>query len=125
VNICIKTIAHKEQRYVTVGDWWWDKGGALQIRVSRMGNWKYEALVAVHELVEVLICRYEGISQSSVDRFDMRFESRRPKGSTEEPGDHPFAPYRREHCVATGVERILAALLGVNWKAYDQAVNRL
>ena len=37
MNITIKTIAHDKQRYDTVGDWWFDDEGDLQIRVSRVG----------------------------------------------------------------------------------------
>lgn len=125
MNICIKTIPHSQHRYETVGDWWFDKSGALQIRVSDMGNWKYEALVAVHELVEVLQCKYLRISTASVDKFDKEFERVRKPGNTDEPGDDSRAPYRVQHGIATGVERILAALLGVDWNKYDAKINSL
>jgi hypothetical protein len=90
-----------------------------------MGSWKYEALVAVHELVEVLQCSYLRISTASVDRFDIEFEKKRKPGNTDEPGDDARAPYRVQHGIATGVERILAALLGVNWNKYEAKINSL
>ena len=43
----------------------------------------------------------------------------------DEPGDDPTAPYHREHCFATAVERMLIAALGVSWADYDQAVESL
>ena len=55
----------------------------------------------------------------------MAFEKARKKGNEDEPGDDPRAPYVVQHCIATGVERILAALLGVSWKRYEEAINRL
>jgi hypothetical protein len=122
VNIKIKTIPHSEQRYETVGDWWFDDAGDLQIRVSDLHNWKYEALVAFHELAEVLLCKDRGITTEMVDEFDKDYEARRKPGDDSEPGDDPKAPYRREHCFATGVERLLAAALDVSWSEYADAV---
>ncbi len=118
MNIQIQTIPHAQQRYPTIGDWWWDKDGSLQIRVSKMSDWRYECLVAVHELVEVLLCKKDRVSQESVDEFDKAFEAARIPGNVDEPGDNLGAPYRKQHGVASGVERILGALLGVDWNAY-------
>lgn len=125
MKIIIETIPHEAQRYPTVGDWFfeYDPPGTeiLRIRVSNLSDWRREALIAVHELVEVLICKHRGISQQSVDEFDKAFEARVP----DEPGDEPSAPYVNEHCFATGVERLLAAELGVKWKEYEAELNRL
>jgi len=125
MNINIRTISHSAHRYPTVGDWWYEDNGDIEIRVSKMGNWKYECLVAVHELVEILICKHDGVTQKSVDRFDIAFERRRKKGNNEEPGDDPRAPYKFQHGIATGVERILAVLLGVCWKKYEEKIYSL
>ena len=125
MRITIETIAHKDQRYPTVGDWQWDASGNLKISVSDMGDWRYEALVALHELAEVLICKHDGVNQADVDRFDMDYEEHRMEGDDSEPGDSPEAPYNRQHCIATGIERIMAAELGVGWKAYDDTVMSL
>lgn len=84
-----------------------------------------ESLVAVHELVEVLLCDANGFFQNTVDDFDMEYEKNRKPGDESEPGDDPKAPYHRQHCIATGVERILAAELGVNWKEYEDCINAL
>lgn len=124
LNISIRTIPHNEQRYPTVGDWQ-RIDGVIYIRVSKLPNWRYEFLVALHELIEVMLCWNDGVTEKSVDRFDIRFEKKRKKGNEDEPGDDPRAPYVRQHCIATGVERIIAALLGVKWKKYEDALNRL
>jgi len=42
-----------------------------------------------------------------------------------EPGDSPDAPYRAEHSIATGIERILAGAGGIDWQTYEEAVNGL
>lgn len=125
MKITIVTIPHDMQRYPTVGDWLFDKKGDLTIRVSGLGDWRKEALIAVHELVEVLICKHDGVSQKAVDKFDIAFEKARKPGNEDEPGDDNKAPYRRQHCIATAVERLLAAELDVPWNDYADAIEAL
>ncbi len=121
MKITILTQLHSLQRYNTVGDWYTDKyTGTVCIRVSELGSWRYELLVAVHELVEAFLCMHDGISEESVDKFDKQFVQR-----NSEPGDSPQAPYQKQHCLATGVERILAACLGVKWQEYENALEKL
>jgi len=125
MNVHIKTIPHSAQRYPTVGDWFFDAEGDLHVFVSSLGDEREEMLIAVHELVEVLQCKYQGVSAAEVDKFDIEFEKARPQGNTDEPGDEPNAPYHRQHCLATGFERILAAVLGVKWKEYEKKIESL
>lgn len=128
MNILIKTIPNSEQRYPTVGDWWFEENGDLQIRVSDMGNSKYEFLVAYHELLEVMLCKDRGISQEVVDAFDIQFEKEREEGKhseDEEPGYASDAPYKNEHFIAEAVERIAANELNVDWETYNNAVIKL
>ena len=128
MNVSIKVIPHKMQRYETVGDWGFLPDGSLEILVSKMSDWRYEMLVAVHELVEVLLCKVAGVTQESVDAFDIAFEMQREKSltlDTREPGDEPDAPYHVQHCLATGVERIVAAFMGVKWSVYETEINSL
>jgi hypothetical protein len=117
MNIIIKTIPHNKQRYDTCGDWWFDKKGDLQIRVSDMGNWKYEYLVGDHETREALICKDRGITQKMVDDFDFKWSD-----ILEEPGLSKKAPYYKEHKFATKVEMMTAKELKVNWEKYDKKV---
>jgi hypothetical protein len=147
MNINIKIIPHSEQRYETIGDWWFEYKEAekpytnsseinplaptsLEIRVSNLGNTNvrdfYGSLcIAVHELIEVILCSRRGITQEQVDKFDKDFESKRQEGNTNEPGDDPAAPYRKEHFFATSIERLLAAELGIDWKEYEDKINSL
>ena len=115
---------HKYQRYNTVGDYI-DGHGATFFSISEMGNEQYELLVAVHELVEKILCDKRGISTQSIDEFDMEFERRRQPYSDDEPGHDPSAPYHREHVFAERIERMLAEELGVDWDEYDKAVTQL
>jgi hypothetical protein len=125
LRIDITTIAHWVQRYPTVGDYWTGADGTSHIRVSDMGDWRYELLVAVHEMVEQAICRQREISEDDITAFDVAFEANRPDGNTSEPGNDIRAPYYKEHQFATFVERAVASELGVDWEAYSKFVNEL
>lgn len=120
MKIEIETIPHDQHRYTTVGDWYYKEDGTLVIKVSQLSDWRYEALIAIHELVEVILCKQDGVATEVVDKFDKDFEANREEGNEVEPGDEPNAPYVKQHCIATGVERVLAAALGVSWKLYEK-----
>jgi hypothetical protein len=136
--ITIQTIPHAEHRYSTVGDWLFDEHDGLWVAVSRMSDARYEWLVAVHEVIEALLCRHAGITQEAVDAFDMAWVPQQPagqdahqEGSPEaseaitEPGDDPRAPYHAQHLAATELEMRLAHLLGVDWSVYCREVESL
>jgi len=157
MKVIIETIDHKDQPYDTCGDWRFENGSGnpisqslamlsatagadnevLRIRVSKLGDWRYEMLVAVHELCETLMCMHDGVLVEDVDRFDKAFEARKQEqfgnltgyetvgvddGANAEPGDDPAAPYVKQHCIATAVERLMCAQLGCDWKTYDDKV---
>jgi hypothetical protein len=129
MNISIKIIPHNEQRYETVGDWQFTSEGDLIISISKMDNWKYETLVAIHELIEVVLCKDRNITDESVIAFDKKFEEMRLAYpdiiGDDEPGNHPKAPYVNEHNKATMVEVMMAQELKVDWSEYDKTVQAL
>jgi hypothetical protein len=145
MKILIETIPHSEQRYPTVGDWQWKssrtkdfyaKGkdpkewsdkDTLVIRVSSLSDWRYEALVGLHEAIEALLCKHVGVSEQDVDYFDQMFEEHRGDDDSlvGEPGDHPAAPYHVQHVWASDIEQIFAKQLDVNWSAYSAEVDSL
>jgi hypothetical protein len=128
-KIEIEFIDHDKQRYSTAGDWRIVPGigdeKVMLISVSKLSDWRREALIAVHELYEVLLCENDGVTQEMVDKFDMEFERHRHPDNEDEPGDDPSAPYLRQHCAATGVERMLAAHFGLAWKDYERELSDL
>jgi hypothetical protein len=119
MKIIIRTIPHRQQRYETIGDWFTDSTGTVRIYISELNNWRYELLVGVHEVVEAFLCLHVGITQEAVDKFDKMYIG------ADEPGDEPGSPYQAQHCIATGIERILASLLGVRWKEYEASLDKL
>ncbi|SRR6266702_5763025 len=118
-RVVIHTIPHKKQRYDTVGDYRTNGGGVVNIRISGMGDWRYEFLVALHEFVEWGLTKHQGVSEDTIDAFDMNY-----KGSGE-PGDDFKAPYHDAHMIATVVERLMAGMLGVDWTQYNEVVDSL
>ena len=157
MKIIVQTIDHKEQPYNTPGDWRFENWSGLpmeqkaamqnignndtvlRINVSNLGDWRYEMLIAVHEIVETLMCLHDGVMVEDVDKFDKAFEDSKQRAawalsdaqcgnhpvSTEEPGDDPNAPYFKQHCIATAVERLMCAQLGCEWKKYENLCNAL
>lgn len=137
MKILINTIPHSEQRYNTPGDWQFYTGelnwnaarirvegnDSLKIRVSALGDWKMEFLLAMHETIEAALCRAAGITAEQVDTFD--FNWKKTSDGPDEPGDDPTAPYHSEHVIATSIERELAAALCVNWDDYSICVDEL
>jgi hypothetical protein len=86
MDITVNVIPHFEQRYPTTGDWRfyknWTRGNGdevemLSIAVSEMGDWRYEFLIAVHEIIEAGLCKHAGIDEPTVKRFDELYEIRR------------------------------------------------
>lgn len=95
------------------------------IKVSELGNFKENLLIGIHELVEVVKCKAEGVSQAAVDAFDIEFEKNRKEGDESEPGDDPKAPYYKQHQAAMAVERLCAVLWGVDWETYAKKVEAM
>jgi hypothetical protein len=90
-----------------------------------MNNEMFNGMVAVHELVEFLLCRHKGISEEAITKFDIKFEKKRKKGNDDEPGFDNKAPYRNEHTAATAVEMIMCSSAGISWNDYGNKINSL
>ena len=125
MDITIQTIEHADQRYETVGDWQFQPTGDLKIKVSDLGDWRLNALVGVHELVEALLAKDLNVSEFKVDQFDMEYEKNRKEGDISEAGDDPTCPVYWQHQIATIIERLLCYEFGIDWAEYDMRVLQL
>jgi len=126
LEISIKQIPAKRQRYRTLGDYFYNKN-ILSILVNQELGEKAFCAVALHEFVESTLCRFRGIPEVDITNWDIGYEKTRerefaPCGCKhyEEPGDDPHAPYWREHQLATTIERMYIHDLGQNWGDYEQ-----
>jgi len=123
VNITIKVIPNEQQRACVDGcDWYWDENGDLQVRVSPLSDWRHEVLLGIHEAVEAVMCRHDGVTQEQVDAFDVEYDKAHAVDIN--AGDDPNAPYKKQHTFATAIERILAGALSVDWKTYDDEIQK-
>lgn len=118
LNISIKTIKHNKQRYSTTGDYY-TQGSRDIIAISKVGNTKYESLVAIHELIELILTRANGISEQLITKWDIEHPE------LDEPGDDIRALYHREHILASKVERMMADAMGIDWDDYNNTLNKL
>ena len=125
INFDVTTIPHEHHRYPTVGDYTTDGFDNVHFRVSILGNWRFELLVAVHEIVEKYLTMEAGVKEEDIDAFDIIYEANRKPDDDSEPGDHLGAPYYKQHQIATRVERFLAGELGVDWDVYEKVINSL
>lgn len=119
-TLSLITIPHSVQRYSTAGDWQAGHGHANILASHTPVDKRYERLVLLHELVECLLCKWTGVSTQVVDEWDLNFDF-----NGGEPGDDPKAPYHRQHVIASVVERLAAELLGVDWNAYERALEQM
>lgn len=129
-RIIIDFIPHKDQRYDTCGDWQFTDNpyieGAvspvLRISVSETPNWRSSALVAVHELIEALLCKHAGITTEQVDQFDLNWKPHIDESTgveVTEPGNDTQAPYNSQHNVASCIEAELCEQMGMSWKEHE------
>jgi len=131
MRIVIRSVPHWKQRYDTAGDYyetgyWSVEGGSeegLDVVVSELADRREMLLVAIHELVEWALCEARGITNKQIDDFDLSFDPKNDDGV--EPGDSPRAPYYRQHQIASGIERMLAAELNVDWLTYERHIKEL
>lgn len=120
-DIGLFTIEHARQRYPTYGDWVEQGDGTvLRVYVSRTPNERMNVLLMVHELVEALLCRAEGITQREVDDFDTG-----PGAQSTDPGTLPHAPYHKQHGRAEIIERLMADWLKIKWDDYVRVLEAL
>lgn len=117
-------------------DWFFDHYGdydafsrrvrpqSLTIRVANELPREEQMALAIHELVEAVLCEQFGIKTEDVDKFDLQHldDEKNPAFNS---GDHHASPYYAPHQFATSVERMIAALMNVDWNAYDERLSAL
>lgn len=123
MRILITEINHKNQRYDTAGDWQFikfsQKGEILKITVSKLTDPRYYYLVAIHEFIEAVLCKFMGITEEMVDKWDFDHPEEIDPGSLE------GCPYRNQHELATLMEKRISEMIGVDWNKYEAELENL
>ena len=97
----------------------------ISIILPTQGDWREDTLLLLHALIEETLIRANQVNPIAISQFDTKFAAKVDKAQLPhgiESGDEPNAPYAFEHCVATGIERVVAALIGVQWKEYREHI---
>jgi hypothetical protein len=115
----VKEIEHSSQRYDTYGDWQFDADGRLNIKVSKTRNEWDSYLLAIHEIIEAVLCRYAGITEEEVDKWDLDHPY------SDDPGAISGCPYASQHSIAFAVEKMLADKIKRNWREYEKELESL
>lgn len=111
-------VPHRQQRYDTAGDYQETVMG-WQVFISKLPDWRYEFLVALHELAEMALTKHHGVPWEVIDKFDMDHPE------LDDPGACKHAPYHLEHMDAEKLERLAAHMLEVEWDEYQIALDAL
>jgi hypothetical protein len=117
-RISIKTIEHSLQRYNCLDDWRILYNEDLDVIVSNTGLLEYNALILIHGLIEAVLCNIHGITTEQVDKWDLKCKD-------DDPGMNPKAPYHSEHMDAIAIEKIVCCMFGLDWKQYEDHLEKL
>ena len=123
IELSLVTDDIKEHRYRSIDDWFDPIIGKDKIihfitMTADTGNMDYNFLVLIHALVEQYLCYKHGITDEQVTGFDMQ------NPELDDPGAELNAPYHLEHNVANTIEAELSVALGVEWKKYEEAIEK-
>lgn len=117
--INVEIIPHNQQRYPTVGDWQWDMSGSLKVKISKMPDKRHMLLIAIHEIVEAILCKIDNVTDNQVTNWDMDHLN------DVDPGGIIGSPYYAQHHTATLIEGIMAQEMNVNWNDYEKGIQNL
>lgn len=129
MEIHIKTIIIEKMRISgSLGDYWYDSDGVLQIRVADLGDEFMEKSICVHEIIEEALTKKRGLLEPDIQAFDEYHDMRIKQGLVspeKEAGYDENAPYRNEHTFCDSVERMMFAMANIPWSDYEEKVNSL
>jgi hypothetical protein len=128
LSINFKVIPHKEQRYETFGDYWWDESGVLQARISDIGDDDMHFAGFLHEVFEAYSTNKKGVKEPDIMAFDEMFNKETDEGLhkiDDEPGEDPRAPYKEDHLFANVLEKLAGIFLKVDEQEYQRRVTKL
>jgi len=107
-------------RYTTAADWTIKKD-VLTIWMCATKDWRYQAIVFMHEITEIFWCIKNGVTAKRADAFDSLWEKELEKGihrPEEEAGFDKRCPYRGGHIWGARMEHLFCWILGVKWRVY-------
>ena len=117
----ISAIDNNEQAYNTVGDYGETKPGHWWIKTSKFSSQIYELALAVHEMIELVLCLKAGITDEDILAFD------KAHPEDDNPGQLKDAPYHKQHMIAEQIENLIIVMCGGSlpdyWEECDKHFN--
>lgn len=109
-----------QMRFTTAGDWT-QQDGVYEIWICETADWRMQAIVLFHELIELLWCHKNGVTAKDADIFDAKWEAELEKGihkPWEEAGFAADCPYGPGHRLGVKAEKLGCFALGMKWGTY-------
>ena len=107
-------------RWKTLGDYYYvKKTDTVVIEAADTGNFVFNMLILQHELNEYMLTTAKGIKESDIKAFDEAHPN------DDDPGLLTGAPYMAQHAICDAFDRILLSHLGMSYKQYDTACNKV
>lgn len=123
----IKSVDLNHQRYETLGDYYM-KNKKRVFSITETGNNLYDDLIFIHEFIEEVLTRNKGILEPKILKYDLEFDEKIKKGEVTldaEPGDQLDCPYRKEHRLASDIERLILDYLNIPYEKYNNTINKI
>jgi hypothetical protein len=127
IKTIIKSVYKEAQRYETLGDYYMEDGIRV-FSITKTGNQLYDDLIFIHEFIEEVLTRNNGITEEEILKYDLEFEERIKRGEVDpnaEPGEQFDSPYKVQHSVAESVERIMLNHLGEDFIKYNETIMKI
>ena len=120
-RIILEIIDHQDQRLHVPGDWFFTPDGNLTVRISDLGDWRYNFLVMRHEMDEAILCHFNRITTEMVDEDQKKGK---PSDDPDSFSGYPGARLQNQHNDALAAEWQMSRLLKVDWKLYGKSWER-
>ncbi len=127
IKTIIKSVHKESQRYETLGDYYFEDGVRTFV-ITKTGNPLWDDLIFIHEFIEEVLTRNQGITEPQILEYDLEFERRLENGEVNkdaEPGEQSDCPYKVQHSVAESVERIMLNHLGISFGEYNETIMKI
>lgn len=132
MKIDIKSIPFKEMPYPSLDGYWDNPDGSVSFRTCSEMSEQGQFLVLIHALTEYYMCKFKGISEPSIQEWDLKVEELVKQGKVSidtDPGyeivDGKISPYRDQHHLATAVEALLLPFVGITEAEYYDEMESL
>ena len=121
----LSVVSQDKIRNNGLGDYY-EESGVRYIKTADVGNEVFHVAILLHEVIEELDTRFQGIDEELINKFDEEFEEERElgiHGKDDEPGNDPRCIYFEAHQFATRIEKQIIEHFGYTWEQYNKQLS--